>query len=136
MYNDRVYSFNRMLELDKELNTTPTEENVKELAETRIRNLQAHRELDNYNSKGQFLNKHPLLNTYSLREQLKALLADNPAEFLNQYALTRENVKRYTSYLKSDKRKDKRESDEVNLGKHEEKENVMREVIENKNLFC
>ncbi|TAJ13101.1 hypothetical protein DMA11_10300 [Marinilabiliaceae bacterium JC017] len=121
-----------MLELDKILDSPPTEEAVIELAETRIRNLQAHRELENYNEKGHFLNKHPLLNTYSLREELKALLADKPAEFLNQYALTRENVKRYTSYLKSEKRKDKRENDEINLLKHQEKERVMKEVLEKK----
>ncbi len=130
LYNDRVYSFKRLVELDQVLDTQPTKEAVIEMAETRIRNLQAHRELENYNNKGQFLNKHPLLNTYSLREELKELLAKNSAEFLEQYARVKENVKRYTSYLKNPKRKDKRDSDEINLQKHLEKEKLMKEVLE------
>ncbi len=118
-----------MKELDKELDSSPTPEKVKELAETRIRNLQAIRELENYNTKGQLLNKHPLLNTYSLKNELEQLLANNPAEFLEQYANTRENVKRYKSRLNSDKRKDKIEADELNLKKHEERELLMKEVL-------
>lgn len=133
MYNDRVYSFVRMLALDKELDKSPTPESVKELAETRIRNLQAIRELENYHTKGEFLNKHPLLNTYSLRNELTELLANNPPEFLEQYANARENVKRYKSRLNSDKRKDKRDCDELNLRKHEVKEKLMKEVLEKKN---
>ncbi len=118
-----------MKELDKELDSLPTTEKVKELAETRIRNLQAIRELESYNAQGQFLNKHPLLNTYSLKNELEQLLANNPAEFLEQYANTRENVKRYKSRLNSPKRKDKREADESNLKKHEERELLMKEVL-------
>lgn len=129
LYNDRVHSFTRMLELDKLLDTEPTTEYVTEMAETRIRNLQCVRELQNFNDKGKFVNKHPLLNTYSLRGELQELLSNNPVEFLNQYANTRENVKRYKSRLNSPKRADKRDSDQLNLNKHQEKEKVMKEVL-------
>ncbi len=122
----------RMQQLDKDLESSPSEEKVIELAETRIRNLQAIRELESYNTTGKFLNKHTLLNAYSLKTQLEELLANNPAEFLEQYANTRENVKRYKSRLNSSKRTDKREADEINLKKHEEKEILMKEVLEHK----
>ncbi len=122
-----------MQQLDKELDSSPTEEKVIELAETRIRNLQAIRELESYNTTGKFLNKHTLLNAYSLKTQLEQLLANNPAKFLEQYANTRENVKRYKSRLNSSKRNNKRDTDEQNLRKHEEREMLMKEVLGNSN---
>nr|WP_321409319.1 hypothetical protein [uncultured Carboxylicivirga sp.] len=119
-----------MSRLDEVLDIKPTQEAVKDLAEASIRNLQAHRELEEFNLKGKFLNKHPLLTTYSLRAELEDLWANNRPEFLEQYANVRDNVKRYTSFLKSDKRKDKRDQDELLLQKHIEKERLMREVSE------
>ena len=120
----------RMKVLDKELDTKPTKEHVLEMTRTSIRNLQAHRELSEYNSKGKFLNKHPLLNTYSLRNELKELWAKNRPEFLEQYANTRENVKRYRSRLNNPKRNDKHDSDEILLKKHVEKEKLMKEICD------
>ena len=120
----------RMKVLDKELDTKPTKEHVLEMARTSIRNLQAHRELSEYNSKGKFLNKHPLLNTYSLRTELEQLWRKNRPQFLEDYANVRDNVKRYKSRLNNPKRADKRESDELLLQKHVEKERLMKEVSE------
>ncbi len=120
----------RMQELDKQLDDKPTKEAVKELALTSIRNLQAHRELEEYNLKGQFLNKHPLLNTYSLRSELEHLWRKNRPQFLEDYANVRDNVKRYKSRLNNAKRADKRENDELLLQKHVEKERLMKEVSE------
>ena len=50
-----------MKQLDELLETKPTEEAVKEMAELRIRNLQAFDELQSFNDTGKFLCKHPLL---------------------------------------------------------------------------
>ncbi len=86
-----------MQQLDKELDENPTTQKVKELAEFRIRNLHVISELESYSAQSQFLNKHPPLNTYSLKVELEELLANNPSEFLEQYANTRKNVKRYNS---------------------------------------
>lgn len=132
LYNYRVHSFVRMLELDKLLDEKPTTELVTELAETAIKNKQSARELQSFNDKGIFLNKHPLLTAYSLHTELKELLSSNPQEFLEQYANTRENVKRYKSRLNSPKRTDKREADTLNLQKHQEKERLFKEILSNR----
>jgi hypothetical protein len=50
LYNDRILSYRKLKQLDEQLDTTPTARSVMEMAETRIRNLQAFAELQSYNT--------------------------------------------------------------------------------------
>ena len=119
-----------MVEIDARIDRKPTEKLVIELAELRIRNLQAFRELDEYNRTGKFLNRHPLVAHFSTRQQLEELLRENPDRFLEEYSNSRENVKRYRSYLNSPARTDeKKDKDRINLKKHSERVEIMKDIL-------
>lgn len=122
-----------MKAIDAVIDAEPTEQRIIDLAELRNRNLLAFKELQSYNDKGKFMNKHPLLTQHSLRTKYQELLTKNPAEFLTEYTNTANNVSRYSSFLNNDKRTpEQKEKDLKNLGKHKELEAVMREVLEEK----
>ena len=74
------------------------------------------------------MNKHPLVVHYSAREELKKMLTDNPDTFLEEYANTRENVKRYKSFL-NNKKRDNADKDKKNLKRHEDREALMKEIL-------
>lgn len=119
-----------MGEIDKVIDQKPTITLVKELAELRIRNLQAFRELEEYNNTGKFVNKHPLVKHFSIHEQLKEQLKNNPDTFLEDYSRVRENVKRYKSFLNNKKRDaDQKKKDKKNLDKHTEREALMKDIL-------
>jgi len=119
-----------MDEIDKVIDNKPTAARVRDLAELRIRNLQAFRELEEFNNTGKFMNRHPLVVQFSIREELKKMLSENPDAFLEEYANTRENVKRYRCFLNSKKRsKDQKAKDAINLKKHSDRESLMKEII-------
>jgi hypothetical protein len=82
------------------------------------------------NDTGDFKYKHPVIIHFNIRSELEAMLTSNPELFLEEYANTRENVKRYRSYLNNKKRsKEQRERDEKNLRKHAVKENLMKDIL-------
>ncbi len=119
-----------MVEIDNIIDQKPTAARVNDLAELRIRNLQAFRELESYNNTGEFLNKHPLVAQFSTSVGLEELLKNNPDIFLEEYANTRENVKRYKSFLNNKKRSiDQKAKDKLNLKKHQEREVLMKEIL-------
>jgi hypothetical protein len=123
-----------MVEIDKVIDQKPTITRIKELAELRIRNLQAFRELEEFNNTGKFVNKHPLVQHFSIHEQLKEMLRDNPTAFLKEYANTRENVKRYKSFLnRKDRDQAQKEKDTKNLKKHSEREALMESILNERN---
>ena len=125
-----------MKKLDAEIDEKPTKAKVKELAELRIRNLQAFGELKRFNDTGKFEHKHPLVKHYSLQVQLEDMLSKTPGEFLAEYGNTRENVKRYKSYCNNAKRRKDTElhkKDKLNLKKHQEKLTMMEQILEEKN---
>ena len=122
-----------MKQLDEQLDKKPTETAVKELAELRIRNLQAFDELQSFNDKGKFLNKHPLLSARSEFSVLQKLLKTNPTEFLHRHKNVLDNIKRYKAYLKRADRKAHREEDRKNLSRHEEREKLFQMVLEQNN---
>ena len=49
IYNDRVATFRKMRKLDEILDSKPRERDVLEMAELRVRNLQAFAELQSFN---------------------------------------------------------------------------------------
>lgn len=122
-----------MKQLDKQLSEKPTPEAVAMMAELRIRNLQAFDELQSFNDKGKFLNKHPLLFGRSEFSKLLDLLRKEPAEFLRRHKNILDNIKRYKSYLKRDDRKAHRKKDRKSLTRYEERENMFQMVLEQHN---
>ena len=122
-----------MKEIDSVIDKEPTEQRIIDLAELRNRNLLAFKELQNYNDKGKFMNKHPLLTQHSLHTKYQELLTKNPGEFLTEYTNVSNNVSRYNSFLNNEKRSpNQHEKDRENLKKHAERETIMREVLEEK----
>lgn len=122
-----------MKAIDAVVDHKPTPELVKELAELRIRNLDCFRELQSLNDTREFLYIHPLIKHFSLRSKLEELLKHNPEEFLNSYARAKENVKRYSSFVKSDKRtKPQKKKDHESLSKWQEECDIYKSILESK----
>lgn len=119
-----------MKQLDEQLETKPTAQAVADMAELRIRNLQAFAELQSFNDTGKFICKHPLLFGRSEIAQLIKLLKADPAEFLRQHKNVLDNIKRYRAYLKRTERKNRRKQDKQNLEKHQERERLFKMVLE------
>jgi len=119
-----------MKQLDEQLEKEPTEQAVKEMAELRIRNLQAFAELQSFNDTGKFLCEHPLLSGRSELSKLRQLLRRDPSEFLRQHRNTLDNIRRYKSYLKRKDRKAERQQDREHLARHERREELFRLVLE------
>ena len=132
IYNDRINTYHKMKQLDEVLEKKPTPAAIAEMAEVRIRNLQAFAELQSFNDNGKFLCKHPILYGRSEIAQLIRLLKADPAEFLRQHKNVLDNIKRYRAYLKRKDRTDKRSQDKQNLERHQDKERLFRLVLEQK----
>lgn len=123
-----------MKEIDAVIDSEPTEQRIIDLAELRNRNLMAFKELKAFNDTCKWLNRHPLLSQYSIRFLMKDLLQKKPAEFLNEFAKTSGYVSRYRSYLNNEKRSpNQKEKDQKNLKKHAEREQIMKEVLDERN---
>jgi hypothetical protein len=136
LYNARINDWRKMKTLDAEIDDHPTKTKIRDLAELRIRNLQAFRELEELNENGRFLNIHPLVKQYSLHQELKDLLKRNPSQFLEEYGKCREYVKRYKSYCKNEKRKkdpDTHKNDQRNLKKYDERRVLMEKILSEQN---
>ena len=130
LYNDRINTWRKMKQLDELLETKPTAQAVADMAELRIRNLQAFAELQSFNDTGKFLYKHSILYGQSEIARLIRLLKANPAEFLRRHKNVLDNIKRYRSYLKRSDRKDRRQQDRQNLKRHQEQEQLFKMVLE------
>ena len=122
-----------MKQLDEQLETKPTAQAVADMAELRIRNLQAFAELQSFNDTGKFICKHPLLFGRSEIAQLIKLLKADPAEFLRQHKNVLDNIKPYRAYLKRTERKNRRKQDKQNLETHHERERLFKMVLEQNN---
>ncbi len=133
IYNDRINTWRKMKQLDKQLEESPTPEAVAALAELRIRNLQAFAELQSFNDTGKFLFKHPILFGRSEFSELLHLFKTDPAEFLRKHKNVLDNIRRYKAYLKRDERKAQRPSDKKHLSRYEEKERLFKMIIEQNN---
>lgn len=120
-----------MKEIDAVIDKEPTEQRIIDLAELRNRNLLAFKELQHFNDKGKWKNIHPLIVHHSIRSKYQELLKKDTAGFLAEFTNTANNVSRYTSFLNNDKRSpNQHEKDSENLKKHKEREQIMREVLE------
>lgn len=133
IYNDRINTWRKMKQLDELLEIKPTAQAVADMAELRIRNLQAFAELQSFNDTGKFLCKHPILFGRSEIAELIKLLKADPAEFLRRHKNVLDNIKRYRSYLKRGDRKECRQKDKQNLKRHQERERLFKMVLEQQN---
>ena len=133
IYNDRINTWRKMKQLDELLEKERNAQAVADMAELRIRNLQAFAELQSFNNTGKYLCKHPLLFGRSEIAQLIKLLRTDPAEFLRQHKNVLDNIKRYRSYIKRTDRKNRRADDLKNLERHREREKLFKMVLEQQN---
>ncbi|MGP1558830.1 MAG: hypothetical protein ACTTHY_00200 [Prevotella intermedia] len=133
LYNDRINTYRKMKQLDELLEKERNAQAVADMAELRIRNLQAFAELQSFNDTGKFLCKHPLLFGRSEIAELMKLLKTDPAEFLRQHKNVLDNIKRYRSYIKRTDRKNRRADDRKNLERHREREKLFKMVLEQQN---
>lgn len=133
LYNDRINTYRKMKQLDELLEKERNAQAVADMAELRIRNLQAFAELQSFNDMGKFLCKHPLLFGRSEIAELMKLLKADPAEFLRQHKNVLDNIKRYRSYIKRTDRKNRRADDLKNLERHREREKLFKMVLEQQN---
>nr|WP_319266030.1 hypothetical protein [uncultured Draconibacterium sp.] len=123
-----------MLEIDAVIDNKPSKALVKELAELRIRNLLCFRELEALNENGKFLYKHPLIRNYSERVKLETMFREDTDRFMDEFGNTRENVKRYSSFLKNKKRSpEQKEKDRQNLEKHKERKQLFIDITKQNN---
>jgi hypothetical protein len=133
LYNDRIVSFRKLKQLDEQLDTAPTVRSVIEMAETRIRNLQAFAELQHYNDTETFLYKHPLIVHRSEHAGLEKVFKEDPAEFLRLHKCCLDNIRRYESYLKRDDRSHLRNKDKESLRRHRTRADLFKNIIAKKN---
>ena len=133
LYNDRINTYRKMKQLDELLEKERKAQAVADMAELRIRNLQAFAELQSFNDTGKFLCNHPLLFGRSEIAELMKLLKADPAEFLRQHKNVLDNIKRYRSYIKRTDRKNRRADDLKNLERHREREKLFKMVLEQQN---
>jgi len=133
LYNDRINTYRKMKQLDELLEKERNAQAVADMAELRIRNLQAFAELQSFNDTGKFLCKHPLLFGRSEIAELMKLLKTDPAEFLRRHKNALDNIKRYRSYIKRTDRKNRRTDDLKNLERHREREKLFKMVLEQQN---
>mgnify|MGYP007094064423 FL=1 len=133
LYNDRINTYRKMKQLDELLEKERNAQAVADMAELRIRNLQAFAELQSFNDTGKFLCKHPLLFGRSEIAELMKLLKADPAEFLRRHKNVLDNIKRYRSYIKRTDRKNRRTDDLKNLERHREREKLFKMVLEQQN---
>jgi hypothetical protein len=133
LYNDRILSYRKLKQLDEQLDTTPTARSVMEMAETRIRNLQAFAELQSCNTDGTFLYRHPLIIHHSEHAKLEKIFREDPSEFLRLHKCCQDNIRRYESYLKRDDRKHLRNKDKASLRRHRSRAELFKTIITKQN---
>lgn len=130
VYESRVQGYRRLKEIDEIIDEKPTSALVKEMTEVRILNNLCFRELEAFNNTGNWLYQHPLIVHHSERQKLILLKNDDPEAFFKEYSLCKQNVARYSSYVKSDKRTpEQKDSDKKHLRKHMEREVLFREIL-------
>lgn len=122
------------MQLDKVLDNEPNENDVKQMAELRIRNLLAFDELQSFNDTGFFLYKHPLIKNRGESIELESLLKEDPEEFLRKHRCTLDSVRRYESYIHKPERKKRRSSDKALLEKHRNRAAMFKTILETKNM--
>lgn len=132
IYSDRINTFRRLVDMEKQLDNSPTPEMVAEYAELSIRNRQCREELTSFNNKGKFLNEHPILKTDDLHKQMTELLLSNPDEFMNRLTNVKQNIARYKSLIKNKKKQKDLQNNKAHLEHWQNKLDVMTSILKDK----
>lgn len=118
--------------LDNRLDDAPTENDIKELAELRIRNLQCFSELQSLNDTGAFINRHPILQNNLEYDTLLSLWKTDRDSFIRQYENCRNNIRRYQGRLKQTNVSDTVSDDAMNhLLRHQERAIIFKKILSN-----
>lgn len=118
--------------LDSNIDNAPSVDDIKELAELRIRNLLCFRELKTFNDTGEFINAHPILKQNSEYEKLLRLWKNDRENFIRQYENCKNNIRRYRARLKhSASNSDEALSTEQLLMQHEERASIFKKIFSN-----
>lgn len=105
---------------------------VEDFVRTSIRHEQCFSELLNYDRKGQFIGKHPLIGAETEAERIAKLLKTSPEDFLKEYSNVKQNVSRYSSFLKSSSRpQDQKQRDRKSLEKWSAVCDIYSETLKN-----
>lgn len=84
-----------------------------EMVNLKIRNQQAHQELEAYNNTGTFVYKHSLTvhakYKRTQRDELIRLKKEDPAAFINEVTNTKQNIRRIESNIEKKKYKSEEE---------------------------
>lgn len=111
LYDERVSTYHRMQEIDAFIDNEPSF--AKELVLLRIRNQNAHKELQTYNDTQKFAYVHELTQKAtiksSLLQELKELQQNNPDQFLTEITNTQQNIRRISSNINNKKYKSEKE---------------------------
>ena len=103
LYSDRVFCFERMIELDAIIDNATTDENLGLMISNNIRNRQAFNELKSYNDTGKFIYEHPLLVKRKQLNDLEILYDSNSSAFLDEQTKAKQTITRYKSRIKNNK---------------------------------
>lgn len=121
LYSDRINTYNDLKGLEKELGDNECAPSVLlgRIVQKSIRHELCISELVNFDRRGKFIGKHPLIGEETEADRVRKLLRENPEEFLQEYANVRQNIARYSSFLKSKSRSDEQKArDQVSLNKY------------------
>lgn len=129
LYNERVYSYERMKELSTTIDTN-TNKAGKMVADD-LSNHLAFLELESFNNEGKFIYNHPILAEYRHEKQLEALRKADPERFMNDLINADKNITRYKSQIKNEKYKTKEELIKWQqlISDYETKLKLMKEII-------
>ena len=120
MYSDRINTYRDLQELLGEIDDKEEVPSsvLAQIVQKSIRHELCISELVSFDRRGKFLGKHPLIGEESEAERIRRLLKDDPEAFLQEYANIRQNITRYTSFLKSANRsKEQKARDQTSLNK-------------------
>ena len=98
-----------MQRLDKVLDSDISIDNVSRMVGDDERNHLAFLELDSYNRTGEFLYRHPILQSHKMQNDLEALRKSNPDRFMAELVNADKNITRYQSMMRNKKYKDEEE---------------------------
>lgn len=124
-----------MQQFDLQLELKPTFETCKTIVEADILNKLADNELLNFQSKNEFLWKHPLASQKKMEmdsiEEMKKLKTHNPLKFINEITNITQNIRRIESNIRNKKFKDPQtlQSWEENLMRAKMKLNILTDLL-------
>lgn len=118
--------------LDEKLDNAPTDTDVRELAELRIRNLLCFSELQSLNDTGAFLNRHPILRHNLEYELLLQMWKTDREQFFRDYENCKNNIRRYRGRLNRPGASDEMINEaQFHKSRHEERESIFKKIYSN-----